>query len=440
MKPPAARRGARGPGCARRRARARASGVDRRPGADDGVGDAGADPLVDQRGAERGGLHGPPVDHRGSVVHARQRRDTVRRMTRPRVVLVHGFTQTGGRWGPVAERLGAEVTRSSRVDCPGHGRPAHVRLDLAGTAAARRPRPAGGRPTSATRWAGASPSTSRSTGPSWSSGSCSSAPPPASTTPTSGPPAATPTRPGPADRARRRRRRSSTAGWPSRSSPALPPERPRSRRAPGQHRRRAGRVAAPAGTGTMDPPCGTELPALTVPSARRRRARRQVPRPWPTAWPPSIGGDATVAHRRGRRPRRPPRGPRRHGPHHPQPVSGSGGTPPDPITGSGADRGSDPGRRTGRSRAAARGHQTEGSTLRSLVGVSLCSTTFPSPVGAGALAGDVLFDRRGRRSALSTGRLDTSSTTVGALLGRRTRLPGRTPGRSPSPSGVRAVR
>src|SRR5829696_5557623 len=46
--------------------------------------------------------------------------------SRDRVVLVHGFTQTLAAWGPVAERLGRwEVVR---VDLPGHGRSAGVRV------------------------------------------------------------------------------------------------------------------------------------------------------------------------------------------------------------------------------------------------------------------------------------------------------------------------
>jgi 2-succinyl-6-hydroxy-2,4-cyclohexadiene-1-carboxylate synthase len=46
--------------------------------------------------------------------------------SRDRVVLVHGFTQTLAAWGPVAERLRRwEVVR---VDLPGHGRSAGVRV------------------------------------------------------------------------------------------------------------------------------------------------------------------------------------------------------------------------------------------------------------------------------------------------------------------------
>ena len=52
-----------------------------------------------------------------------------------RVVLVHGFTQTLRSWDPVAARL---VTRRSvaRVDLPGHGGSAPVRLDFVETTAA----------------------------------------------------------------------------------------------------------------------------------------------------------------------------------------------------------------------------------------------------------------------------------------------------------------
>ena len=51
----------------------------------------------------------------------------------PRVVLVHGFTQTTRCWGPVAEALAAghEVVR---VDAPGHGRSAEVMAGPRGSA------------------------------------------------------------------------------------------------------------------------------------------------------------------------------------------------------------------------------------------------------------------------------------------------------------------
>jgi 2-succinyl-6-hydroxy-2,4-cyclohexadiene-1-carboxylate synthase len=55
--------------------------------------------------------------------------------TGPRVVLVHGFTQTLRSWDPLAARL---ATRRSvaRADLPGHGGSAAVRLDLVETTAA----------------------------------------------------------------------------------------------------------------------------------------------------------------------------------------------------------------------------------------------------------------------------------------------------------------
>jgi 2-succinyl-6-hydroxy-2,4-cyclohexadiene-1-carboxylate synthase len=47
----------------------------------------------------------------------------------PRLVLVHGFTQTARSWGKVAESL-AEDHEVVRVDAPGHGRSARVEADL----------------------------------------------------------------------------------------------------------------------------------------------------------------------------------------------------------------------------------------------------------------------------------------------------------------------
>lgn len=51
----------------------------------------------------------------------------------PRLVLVHGFTQSGRAWGPVGDAL---ATRYELValDAPGHGRSAAVSTDLAGGA------------------------------------------------------------------------------------------------------------------------------------------------------------------------------------------------------------------------------------------------------------------------------------------------------------------
>ncbi len=51
----------------------------------------------------------------------------------PRVVLVHGFTQTLASWRPVADDLAADH-RVVLVDAPGHGASAAVRADLATTA------------------------------------------------------------------------------------------------------------------------------------------------------------------------------------------------------------------------------------------------------------------------------------------------------------------
>lgn len=47
----------------------------------------------------------------------------------PRVALVHGFTQTGRCWGPVATDL-ARDHELMLVDAPGHGRSASVEADL----------------------------------------------------------------------------------------------------------------------------------------------------------------------------------------------------------------------------------------------------------------------------------------------------------------------
>ncbi|HEY8523849.1 MAG TPA: alpha/beta fold hydrolase [Acidimicrobiales bacterium] len=52
----------------------------------------------------------------------------------PRVVLLHGFTQTGRCWGPVADDL-ARDHEVVRLDAPGHGGSSAVRADLAATAA-----------------------------------------------------------------------------------------------------------------------------------------------------------------------------------------------------------------------------------------------------------------------------------------------------------------
>jgi len=51
----------------------------------------------------------------------------------PRLVLVHGFTQTSACWGPVAGALAQDHT-VVRVDAPGHGRSADVMAGLRGGA------------------------------------------------------------------------------------------------------------------------------------------------------------------------------------------------------------------------------------------------------------------------------------------------------------------
>jgi 2-succinyl-6-hydroxy-2,4-cyclohexadiene-1-carboxylate synthase len=52
-----------------------------------------------------------------------------RRGAGPPVVLVHGFTQTGRSWAPVAEHLAGRFEVIT-VDAPGHGGSADVRADL----------------------------------------------------------------------------------------------------------------------------------------------------------------------------------------------------------------------------------------------------------------------------------------------------------------------
>ncbi|MDO8361435.1 MAG: alpha/beta fold hydrolase [Actinomycetota bacterium] len=52
----------------------------------------------------------------------------------PRVVFVHGFTQTGNSWKPIAERFVALGYQAVVVDLPGHGGSTHVRSDLRRTA------------------------------------------------------------------------------------------------------------------------------------------------------------------------------------------------------------------------------------------------------------------------------------------------------------------
>jgi len=52
----------------------------------------------------------------------------------PRVVFVHGFTQTGRSWMPVAERIALRGHEVVVVDLPGHGDSGAVRADLRSTA------------------------------------------------------------------------------------------------------------------------------------------------------------------------------------------------------------------------------------------------------------------------------------------------------------------
>lgn len=51
----------------------------------------------------------------------------------PRIVLVHGFTQTNACWGPEADDLASDH-EVVRVDAPGHGRSSGIRADFATTA------------------------------------------------------------------------------------------------------------------------------------------------------------------------------------------------------------------------------------------------------------------------------------------------------------------
>lgn len=56
--------------------------------------------------------------------------ETLGRSGEPRLALVHGFTQTGRSWGPLAEDLASDHEVVT-VDAPGHGGSADIRLDLA---------------------------------------------------------------------------------------------------------------------------------------------------------------------------------------------------------------------------------------------------------------------------------------------------------------------
>ena len=77
------------------------------------------------RAVPGGGGYGPSL--RRVALHRVERGDG------PRVVLVHGFTQTLASWRPVADDLAADH-RVVLVDAPGHGASAAVRADLATTA------------------------------------------------------------------------------------------------------------------------------------------------------------------------------------------------------------------------------------------------------------------------------------------------------------------
>jgi 2-succinyl-6-hydroxy-2,4-cyclohexadiene-1-carboxylate synthase len=48
----------------------------------------------------------------------------------PRLVFVHGFTQTSNSWKPIAARFAADGYEAIVVDAPGHGESANVRADL----------------------------------------------------------------------------------------------------------------------------------------------------------------------------------------------------------------------------------------------------------------------------------------------------------------------
>jgi 2-succinyl-6-hydroxy-2,4-cyclohexadiene-1-carboxylate synthase len=52
----------------------------------------------------------------------------------PRLVFVHGFTQTGNSWKPIAEQFVQRGFQAVVVDLPGHGESASVRADLRRTA------------------------------------------------------------------------------------------------------------------------------------------------------------------------------------------------------------------------------------------------------------------------------------------------------------------
>lgn len=69
-----------------------------------------------------------PVGHHGTVLASQTRG------TGDRVVLIHGFTQSGCSWGHLADRLTSRHT-VIMVDAPGHGASASVAADLPAGAA-----------------------------------------------------------------------------------------------------------------------------------------------------------------------------------------------------------------------------------------------------------------------------------------------------------------
>ena len=52
----------------------------------------------------------------------------------PKVVFLHGFTQTSNAWKPMAEQIAAAGNHSVVIDLPGHGESSGVRADLRRTA------------------------------------------------------------------------------------------------------------------------------------------------------------------------------------------------------------------------------------------------------------------------------------------------------------------
>ena len=122
----------------------------------------------------------------------------------PRLVLAHGFTQTGRVWGGLADDLAADH-QVVLVDLPGHGASA----DVPGRPRRRaRPcwaRPAGRPTTSATRWAPGSACTWPWPAPTWCAAWSWCRARPASTTPASGPSGDGPTRRWPSGSTRRGR-------------------------------------------------------------------------------------------------------------------------------------------------------------------------------------------------------------------------------------------